>query len=110
MRPGRVEVSRDVGRQGRGRATVRRAGDRGGGGGGDRGGGGRVRGRAGSRLDDDPSDAGGRWERITRFNRYAPYYASNPAVSPDGDRLAFQLSIDGETEGQGDGILLLDLA
>jgi Tol biopolymer transport system component len=51
----------------------------------------------------------GRWERITRFNRYAPYYASNPAVSPDGERLAFQLSIDGETEGQGDGILLLDL-
>jgi WD40-like Beta Propeller Repeat len=49
------------------------------------------------------------WERVTTFNRYAPYYASNPAVSPDGERLAFQLSIDGETEGQGDGILLLDL-
>jgi hypothetical protein len=51
----------------------------------------------------------GRWERVTTFNRYAPYYASNPAVSPDGEQLAFQLSIDGETEGQGDGILLLDL-
>jgi hypothetical protein len=50
------------------------------------------------------------WERVTTFNRYAPYYASNPAVSPDGEQLAFQLSIDGETEGQGDGILLLDLA
>jgi hypothetical protein len=49
------------------------------------------------------------WERVTRFNRYAPYYASNPAVSPNGEQLAFQLSIDGETEGQGDGILLLDL-
>jgi hypothetical protein len=49
------------------------------------------------------------WERVTQFNRYAPYYASNPAVSPDGEQLAFQLSIDGETEGQGDGILLLDL-
>ena len=51
----------------------------------------------------------GRWERVTRFNRYAPYYASNPSVSPDGERLAFQLSIDGDTEGQGDGILLLDI-
>jgi hypothetical protein len=51
----------------------------------------------------------GSWERVTFFNRYAPYYASNPAVSPDGRRLAFQLSIDGETEGQGDGILVLDL-
>lgn len=54
-------------------------------------------------------DDGG-WERITFFNRYDPYYASNPTVSPDGRSLAFQLSIDGDTEGQGDGILLLDLA
>jgi hypothetical protein len=50
------------------------------------------------------------WQRVTYFNRYAPYYASNPSVAPDGRRMAFQLSIDGETEGQGDGILLLDLA
>jgi hypothetical protein len=49
------------------------------------------------------------WERITSFNRYAPYYASNPTVSPDGKTLAFQLSIDGDTEGEGEGILLLDL-
>jgi hypothetical protein len=49
------------------------------------------------------------WERITTFNRYAPYYASNPTVAPDGRHLAFQLSIDGDVEGQGDGILLLDL-
>jgi hypothetical protein len=33
----------------------------------------------------------------------------NPAVSPDGDQLAFQLSSDGDTGGQDDGILLLDL-
>jgi dipeptidyl aminopeptidase/acylaminoacyl peptidase len=52
----------------------------------------------------------GSWERVTHFNRYAPYYASNPTVSPDGRTLAFQLSIDGDTEGEGDGILLLDLA
>lgn len=49
------------------------------------------------------------WERVTRFNRYAPYYASNPAVAPDGGQLAFQLSFDGDVEGQGEGILLLDL-
>lgn len=49
------------------------------------------------------------WERVTYFNRYAPYYASNPTVAPDGSQLAFQLSIDGDTEGQGDGILLLEL-
>jgi hypothetical protein len=51
----------------------------------------------------------GSWERVTTFNRWAPYYASNPAASPDGSTLAFQLSFDGEVEGQGDGILLMDL-
>jgi hypothetical protein len=57
------------------------------------------------RLDlDGPS-----WERVTFFNRYAPYYASNPSVAPDGRTLAFQLSIDGDVEGEGDGILTLDL-
>lgn len=51
----------------------------------------------------------GAWERLTTFNRYAPFYASNPAVAPDGSRFAFQLAIDGDSEGQGDGILLSDL-
>jgi hypothetical protein len=51
----------------------------------------------------------GAFERVTYFNRYEPYYASNPSVAPNGEALAFQLSINGETEGQGDGILLLDL-
>ena len=51
----------------------------------------------------------GAWERMTTFNRWAPYYASNPSISPDGSTLAFQLSIDGEVEGRGDGILLMDL-
>lgn len=51
----------------------------------------------------------GSWERLTTFNRWAPYYASNPSISPDGSTLAFQLSIDGEVEGEGDGILLMEL-
>jgi hypothetical protein len=54
--------------------------------------------------------ADGTWERVTEFNRWAPFYASNPGVSPDGRQLVFQLSIDGETEGQGAGILLMELA
>ena len=48
-------------------------------------------------------------DKLTTFNRWAPYYASNPSISPDGSTLAFQLSIDGEVEGRGDGILLMDL-
>jgi len=51
----------------------------------------------------------GSYERLTTFNRWAPFYASNPSISPDGSTLAFQLSIDGEVEGRGDGILLMDL-
>jgi hypothetical protein len=46
------------------------------------------------------------WQRVTFFNRYAPYYASNPSVSPDGSQLAYQVSYNGEIEGQGNGILL----
>lgn len=55
----------------------------------------------------------GKWERMTHFNRYRgeehPIYASNPVVSPDGKRFAFQMSIDGPTEGQGNGLLIYDL-
>jgi hypothetical protein len=54
-----------------------------------------------------------RWERLTHFNRYRgaahPHYASNPVVSPDGRRFAFQLSIDGPTEGEGKGVLVYEL-
>jgi Tol biopolymer transport system component len=50
------------------------------------------------------------WERLTFFNRYGDgQYASNPSVSPDGTRFAFQLSINEEVEGEGAGILLYDL-
>jgi hypothetical protein len=61
-------------------------------------------------IDDEADETGGSWERVTFFIRYDPYYASNPTVSPDGRTLAFQLSIDGDTVGRGDGILLLDLS
>lgn len=56
-------------------------------------------------------DGEARWERLTFFNAYRdrPFYASNPAVSPDGQTMAFQLSIDEEVEGEGQGILLFDL-
>jgi len=50
------------------------------------------------------------WDRLTRFNRYRGWYASNPAVNPDGTHLAFQLSIDGDVVAEGRGILVFDLA
>jgi hypothetical protein len=58
-----------------------------------------------------PLDGTGVWDRLTRFNRYrGGWYASNPAVSPDGRHFAFQLSIDGDVEGEGRGLLLFDIA
>ena len=49
------------------------------------------------------------YERLTHFNRYRGFYASNPVVHPKGRKFAFQLSIEGGTEGDGDGILVFDL-
>jgi hypothetical protein len=56
-------------------------------------------------------DGESRWERLTFFNAYRDrnFYASNPSVSPDGQRFAFQLSINEDVEGEGDGILVYDL-
>jgi hypothetical protein len=58
-----------------------------------------------------PLDGSQAWDRLTHFNRYrGGWYASNPAVNPDGTHFAFQLSIDGDVEGEGRGVLLFDIA
>jgi len=49
------------------------------------------------------------WQRLTHFNRYRGYGASNPVVSPDGQRVAFQLSLADGAEGEGAGLFVLDL-
>lgn len=51
----------------------------------------------------------GAWQRLTHFNRHRGYGASNPVVSPDNTKIAFQLSISEGAEGQGDGLYVLDL-
>ena len=53
-------------------------------------------------------DGSGTFERLTTFDHYAGFGANNPVVSPDGTHVAFGLKVEGE-EGEGDGILLLDL-
>jgi hypothetical protein len=53
-------------------------------------------------------DGSGTFERLTTFDHYDGYGANNPVVSPDGSQIAFGLKVEGE-EGEGDGILLLDL-
>jgi hypothetical protein len=50
-----------------------------------------------------------RYERLTYFNRHQGFYASNPVAHPGGRKFAFQLSIRGGPEGDGDGILVFDL-
>jgi hypothetical protein len=58
-----------------------------------------------------PLDGSQAWDRLTHFNHYqGGWYASNPAVNPSGTHFAFQLSIDGDVEGEGRGILLFDIA
>ena len=53
-------------------------------------------------------DGSGTFERLTTFDYYKGFGANNPVVSPDGGFMAFGLKVEGE-EGEGDGILLLDL-
>ena len=55
-------------------------------------------------------DGSSTFRRLTYFNRYrGGYYASNPTWSKDGRSFAFQLSIDGDTEGEGAGLLIFDI-
>jgi hypothetical protein len=49
------------------------------------------------------------WERITWFNEGGVYKASNPVVSDDGTRIAFQVAGSREVAGIGHGIYILDL-
>jgi hypothetical protein len=55
-------------------------------------------------------DGSGSFERMTTFNHFCGYGATNPVVSPDGRRFAFQLErkADGPL-GAGHGLLLFDL-
>jgi hypothetical protein len=54
-------------------------------------------------------DGSGRTERITHFNDYPGYKASNPVVSDDGKYIAFQFARVGDPAGVGRGLLVLDL-
>jgi Tol biopolymer transport system component len=50
------------------------------------------------------------WERLTAFNKYPGYKASNPVVSDDGKFMAFQMAKSSDPAGVGYGIFLYDLA
>jgi hypothetical protein len=50
------------------------------------------------------------WERLTEFNRFPGYKASNPVVSDDGRFMAFQMARSRDPAGVGYGIFLYDLA
>lgn len=54
-------------------------------------------------------DGTGRTERLTFFNDYPGYKASNPVVSDDGRFIAFQFARSGDPAGVGRGILVFDL-
>ncbi len=48
------------------------------------------------------------WERLTDFNKYPGYKASNPVVSDDGRLMAFQMARSRDPAGVGYGIFLYD--
>lgn len=54
-------------------------------------------------------DGAADFRRLTHFNRYKGYGASNPVVSPDDRYAAFQLSLAEGAEGQGAGLFVLDI-
>ena len=49
------------------------------------------------------------WERLTFFNKYPGYKASNPVVSDDGRLMAFQMARSRDAAGVGYGIFLYDM-
>jgi len=55
-------------------------------------------------------DGKGTWERLTSFNKYPGYKASNPVVSDDGRFMAFQMARSRDPAGVGYGIFLCDFA
>jgi Tol biopolymer transport system component len=57
------------------------------------------------RLEPDSSD----FTRVTHWGEYAGYKASNPVVSPDGRRIAFQSARSKDPAGVGYGIFVMDL-
>lgn len=57
------------------------------------------------RLEPDSQD----FTRMTRWGEYAGYKASNPVVSPDGKRIAFQSARSKDPAGVGYGIFILTL-
>jgi hypothetical protein len=50
------------------------------------------------------------WERLTYFNTFPGYKASNPVVSDDGRYMAFQMARSRDPAGVGYGIFLYDFA
>ena len=48
------------------------------------------------------------WERLTYFNKYPGYKASNPVVSDDGRLMAFQMARSRDPAGVGYGIFIYD--
>ena len=55
-------------------------------------------------------DGSGEMQRLTHFNDYAGYKASNPVVSDDGRFIAFQVAHQGDPAGVGRGIFIYDIA
>lgn len=55
-------------------------------------------------------DGKGKWTRLTFFNEYPGYKASNGVVSDDGKYIAFQMGKAGEAAGIGHGIFLYDFS
>ena len=53
-------------------------------------------------------DGSGEMQRVTYFNKYVKYCATNPVVSDNGRYMAFQYGVVGETTGIGHGILIWD--